>query len=372
MSIVAATLTPFALPLRLPLETARGITRQRQGLLVELRTAAGLRGYGEAMPLPGFALEDLATSRNTLSDVLPALLGRDADDLDGNLARVEARTASAPSARAALDGALHDLAARGRNLSVAELLAPGSSQPVPVSALLAAKTPREVASVARRAVEAGFRCVKLKIAATTIDRDLARVTRLRETVGEDCALRLDANAGWDEVTAAEALRALAPTRPEFVEQPVSATAIDALARLRADSPVPVAADESVCQPGGVRALIEREAADLLILKPAALGGLRPTLRLAERARRAGLGVVVTGFLDSAIGDGTALQLAAALPSSPRAAGLGSQQLFAEDLAQGEQPKDGMRALPEEPGLGVEPDPVRLARLTTGPSRVFGA
>ena len=109
---------------------------------------------------------------------------------------------------------------------------------------------------------------------------------------------------------------------------------------------------------------------LMILKPAALGGFRATRSIAERAHAAGLGVVVTGFLDSAIGDAAALQLAAALSSTQHAAGLGSQYLFADDLAKSPVPEGGMRTLPSEPGLGVAPDPQQLARLATGPARVF--
>ena len=370
MSIVCASLTPFSLPLRWPLETARGVTRLREGLLVEIRSATGLRGYGEAMPLPGFCLESLESARVALSKALPALVGREADDLESNLALADGLTTSAISARGALDSALHDLAARARNLSVADLLAPGSDRAVAVRALLAAKTPREVAAVGRHAVDAGFQTVKLKIGATSIDRDLARVTRLREAVGEACAVRVDANGGWEEAAAAGALRDLAPARPEFVEQPVAATAIESLARLRADSPVPVAADESLCQPGGPQTLLDLGAADLLILKPAALGGLRAAQRLAERAQDAGIGVVVTGFLDSAIGDAAALQLAATLHSEKHAAGLGSQQLFADDLVENSAAEGGTRALPAEPGLGIVPDARRLARLATGPTRAF--
>ena len=82
MSIVRASLTPFRLPMQWPLETARGVTRVREGLLVELRGRGELRGYGEAMPLPGFGLESLAESRAALASALPALLGLDAEDLE--------------------------------------------------------------------------------------------------------------------------------------------------------------------------------------------------------------------------------------------------------------------------------------------------
>ena len=188
MSIVRASLTPFRLPMQWPLETARGVTRVREGLLVELRGRGELRGYGEAMPLPGFGLESLAESRAALAAALPALLGLDAKDLETNLALAERATGRAPSARAALDSAFHDLAARSRNISVCELLAPCSREPVAVSALLAAKTPREVASAARQAADAGSRTLHLKIAATSVDRADARIDEVADEVLEAIAV----------------------------------------------------------------------------------------------------------------------------------------------------------------------------------------
>jgi L-alanine-DL-glutamate epimerase-like enolase superfamily enzyme len=117
-----------------------------------------------------------------------------------------------------------------------------------------------------------------------------------------------------------------------------------------------------------QAILERKAADLLIVKPAALGGLRPAQHIAERALAAGVGVVVTGMLDSALGTAAALHLAAALPDPLRAAGLAADALFETDLAPLPRVVAGRRGVPEGPGLGIAPRPKRLARLARGPAR----
>jgi o-succinylbenzoate synthase len=351
--------------MQMPLETAHGTTWNREGVLLCIRDRSGAAGYGETMPLPGFGLESLETARSTLEGVADALVGEPTGDWLNALALAHRLTLSAPGARAAAETALLDLESRIRGVAFAELLGGSKRTEVSVGALLAARTPREVRNAARHAVSRGFRTLKLKIAVTTVDRDVARVQALRDAVGGDIALRLDANAGWDEDTARAALARLEGEKPEFVEQPVASNDVDALVRLRAGSKVPIAADESAATGPGAAAVIERHAADLLILKPATLGGPRAALAIARRAASAGLGAVVTGFLDSAIGDAAALQVAAALDAPAGAAGLGTQNFFVTDLAPTTPPLEGTRILPEGPGLGSAPDDQQLAGLQNG-------
>jgi o-succinylbenzoate synthase len=237
-----------------------------------------------------------------------------------------------------------------------------------VSALIAATHAEDAARHARQAVSRGFGALKLKVGLGDVEEDVRRAAAVRAAAGPEVELRLDANGAWDEAGALEALERLAPLEPAFVEQPVPAHDLDALGRVREAAPVPVAADESVRDEARAQAILERKAADLLIVKPAALGGLQPAQHIAERALAAGVGVVVTGMLDSALGTAAALHLAAALPDPLRAAGLAADALFETDLAPLPRVVAGRRGVPEGPGLGVAPRPKRLARLARGPAR----
>ena len=147
-----------------------------------------------------------------------------------------------------------------------------------MNALIAPGEPRAAALSARHAVRAGFRTLKLKVAHGALEDDLARVGAVRAAIGDDVRLRLDANGGWTRELAMRALDALAAFAPELVEQPVSADALDALAFVRARSPIPIAADESLVDAQRGERVLELGAADSLVLKPAALGGLRASLR----------------------------------------------------------------------------------------------
>jgi O-succinylbenzoate synthase len=194
---------------------------------------------------------------------------------------------------------------------------------VPVNALIPDESPVEAAARAALAVADGFRTIKVKVGDP---EDLDRVAAIRDAVGPDVALRLDANGAWDLDTARSRLRALAAREPEFVEEPV--VGLDEMARLRLDVTVPIAADESVRGIEDVRRLAATGAADVLILKVQACGGAVRGLHWAEDAR---VPVVVTSMLETSVGLAAGVALAAALPELPYACGLGTGSLLAGDV-----------------------------------------
>ncbi len=374
MKIARAELTRVQLRLRAPLATARGPIGSRVGAVLALTSDAGLVGLGEALPLAGFGDESPDRCFETLSGLVRVLLGREVGDFEALLDLVDALAPEAPVARAAVDVALFDLAARARGVSVAALLA-APERPraqIEVSALVRAEAPEPAARQARAAVAEGHRTVKLKVGVRDLDLDEARVAAVRDAVGRESKLRLDANGAWKEAEAIRALARLAPYDIEFLEQPVEARDIAALARVCANSPIPIAADEALAGGHAVDEIFARAAAHVLVLKPAVLGGLRATRQLAARARAAGWGVAITSALDSAIGLSAALQLAAALPGPQLAAGLATAGLFDGDLADPPVPRDGVLALPDAPGIGCELRSEALARFAVGPSEEVGA
>jgi len=193
------------------------------------------------------------------------------------------------------------------------------------------------------------------------------VAAVREAVPAETAIRLDANGAFGEAEALRALERLAPHGIDFVEQPVAAAEVACLARVRAASPIRVAADEAVTGIAGARALIDARAADVLVLKPPTLGGPAATLAVAALATGTGLEVVVTSLIDSSLGIAAALHCAAALPRS-LACGLATAHLLERDLAAGIPVRGGSMALPERAGLGVAPDASAAETCATGPTR----
>lgn len=371
MRICKIELTPFRLVLKEPLVTAAGRIEAREGVLVRLHGSAGLEGFGEATPIAGFGMESLGESWEALSALAPQLVGEDLRDLDALLDGIEAAAPRAPAARAALDAALHDIAARANGCSVAEWIAARAgrqaSRAVTVNALLSAREPERLAVEAAQAAAAGFGTLKLKVAAGSLAEDVARVAAVRAAVGDRARLRLDANGGWKEEEAVAALERLACFDVELVEQPVDANDLLALARLRTVSPVRIAADESASGVARAERVIALRAADAICLKLGAAGGIRAALRLAALARSAGIEIFVTSGLDGAVARAAALQLAAALPGPLPACGLATGALLRDDLATPVEPTRGVLVLPLGAGLGVVPDDAALSRLASGPS-----
>ncbi|SFR45487.1 mandelate racemase/muconate lactonizing enzyme family protein [Halorubrum sodomense] len=353
---------PFALDLTRPLGTARGKIRSREGFVIAVERETGVTGVGEATPLPGWT-----ESRDACATAL--------DELDGRAEAeppLESLNAEAtPAARHGVSLALADAAARDAGERLADRLADGAgvesapADAVPINATVGDAGPDETATEARRAVEAGFDCLKLKVGARDVDADVDRVRAVREAVGDAVALRADANGAWDRGTARRALDALAAFDLAYVEQPLPADDLDGLAALRERDPadgsgggtgggdggggVPIAADESVVD-RGIDAVLDAGAADAVVLKPMALGGPDRALAAGLRARSAGVDPVVTTTIDAVVARTAAVHVAAAVPDvSP--CGLATGALLDEDLAPDPCPiADGQIAVPAGPGL----------------------
>jgi len=142
--------------------------------------------------------------------------------------------------------------------------------------------------------KAGTVVLKIKVG-TSREEDIARVQAVRSAIGPDIAIRIDANQGWDEATAIATLSDLAPFDIEFCEQPVRYRDFEALARVRAASPIPIMADESLLDQHDAVRLVEMGACDLFNIKPGKAGGLHDALEIESIAARAGIPCMVGVF-----------------------------------------------------------------------------
>jgi o-succinylbenzoate synthase len=358
---------PLRLRLTRPLVTAAGEFAVRESVILELRDADGVRGLGEASPWPGFGSETPAGCRTVLERAVPLLRGATLQPAEWPLDLVMLM-ADAPVARAALEAALCDLAARraagplAAYLHATAGLASGAAVPgdVAINALLVEREPEALRAESARVREAGFLAAKLKVGGGPLVGDIARVRAARDGLGPQVALRLDANGSWSEAQAREALGALAPFRPDHVEQPVPAGEVEAMARLRAEGMVRLAADESLSLPGGLQRVIDLAAADVLVLKPSLLGGPLAALAAARRAREAGCGIVFTHVFESAIGRYHALHCAAAWADPEAVHGLAGGSPFRDDVGALPAAGGGRLVVGQAPGLGFEVDGARWA------------
>lgn len=360
MKVQSARWIPFRIPFVRPFATAHGVLTDRVGFLLRIDTSDGTAGFGEASIVPGFGgtMDELRGATLCISE---AVSGHDLADDDAALSLLDLNRPSQAAVAFALDNALGDLYAQQAGVPLAKLLSGDPSRPVAVNATIGAPATEDAAQAAREAVAAGFRCVKLKVGiAVSEAEEVARIRAVREAIGPDAALRIDANGAWSYADAVYILEAVARLGLEYVEQPVAAEDLAGMARLRSMGAVPVAADEAVGSLEQARRVIDAGAADVLVIKPMLAGGLRRSLEIAALARKAGLGVVVTSTIDTGIGVAAALHLAAALPEPRLACGLATGSLLASDLLV--QPllvEKGAMCVPEGAGLGVRLDQTQV-------------
>jgi L-alanine-DL-glutamate epimerase-like enolase superfamily enzyme len=267
------------------------------------------------------------------------------------------------------------LACRGRSRANA-VSASASGPGVPVNATIGFAGPSAGAEAARQAVEAGFTTLKLKAGAEReTDVLVARIRAIRTAVGPDVRLRLDVNGAWDLATAEERLEAVSSLGIEYAEQLLAAADVDGLAELRRRVSVLIAADEAAESIGAVRALLAAAAVDVLVVKPARVGGPVAVAEIAARAAERGVMVVVSTLFETGVGIAAALAAAAALPTvgagrfpDPLAHGLATSGLLEHDLlvdpllvVEGRMTAPGG---PDTGGLGVAVDDRAVGRFTT--------
>jgi L-alanine-DL-glutamate epimerase-like enolase superfamily enzyme len=335
-------IAPRRLRLRTPLTTAHGTIVERELLDVLVIGADGVAGAGEAAPLPPYDGVTLDDVRAALEDCVPVL--RDGEGLPRRMLAEACREAAVlPQAVAAIDLALWDLAGRHAGEPVWRLLGAEQAEPVAVNALIAAQDRAGASAAATAAVQAGFRCVKLKVG---IGDDAGRLAAVRAAVGADVAIRLDANGAWSVEEALASLRALAPSGIELCEEPVHG--VDALREVQEATEVAIAIDETGVAPGA----LDSGACRAVCLKLSRCGGIDGLLEAAQRVRASGAEPYLASTFDGPLGIAGALH-AAAVIAPTRPCGLATLDAFAGlEIDPTLAVERGFMRVPDGPGLGV--------------------
>jgi muconate/chloromuconate cycloisomerase len=332
-------------------------------VFVRLETRDGLVGWGEAACLggPTWSEESAESIAATLERyVAPWLRGRDATQIEAIRLAMARRVQGNPFARAAVEMALWDLNGRALGVPVHRLLGGRVRDRVDLSWSLAVGSGDAEVAEARDKVARGHRIFKIKTAAHSLAEDVARVQAIREAVGPEVRLRVDANQGWDRPTALRAIRAMEPFALEFVEQPVPRWDLDGMAEIARSVTTPIMADESCGSPQDALAIARRGGVSILALKLTKSAGIASTMAIARIAEASGLGCYVGCMIETSLG--TAAYLNVALAAAPVTWGC---ELFGPLLLRGDVVRepvryaDGCILAVDGPGLGVDVDEAAL-------------
>ncbi len=354
MTVTDVRCRRLTVALHSPFVTALRTTSTIESLVVEVVDSEGIHGYGEAPQVWRVTGESLAGAEACVMGPLrDAISGRSVDDLADLLRTLDTAVVANHGAKAAIDVALHDLTARRLGVSLPRLLGT-SRHDVPTDVTVSAGGQDQLTAAAAERVKEGFTVLKLKVG-TDAESDGANVRAVRDTVGPDVRIRVDANQGW---TAREAVRIIrgwedAGLDIEFVEQPVPAQSLDALASVTQHVDTPVMADESVFGLRDLSAVIERGAADLVNVKLAKCGGLSNARTMLSFAAAHGVGTIVGSMMEGPIGVGAAASLVAANPTTAVSDLDAAWWLSASPAFGGLVYGAGTVTLPDAPGLGIE-------------------
>ncbi|MBU6257461.1 MAG: hypothetical protein KGJ30_03445 [Burkholderiales bacterium] len=337
-------------------------TTQRS-VIVRVRGQDGAVGLGNIDPSPGYSVETVEQSLQAIqADLGPAVIGCNAANVQRLLATMDARRQGFLDAKAAIEMACIDMVTRHLGIPVHQYLGGAVVDTLRFNAWVGIVPPDEAAAEALKWQSRGFRSAKVKIGGGILaDRD--RLTAVRQAVGPDMALRVDANAGYDVEQAIELGRMLEPLDIELFEQPVAAHDLAGMARVRSACAIPVMADESITDHASLIEVIKAGCADIVKLKVMKQGGFTTCRRMVETASAAGLRVVIGhGF---GLGVNTVAEIMLASTSSAVMPGLecvGPLKTTADIITRPLDLGCGTLALPEGPGLGVELDEANLARF----------
>ncbi len=361
MKLSGVELRWVQLPLVTPFRTAFGTEMLRDALLVRVMTPDA-DGWGEcvAMPEPHYSAEYLHGCADVLRRFLiPAV----ASLANPTAARVEVSLSVIKGhrmAKAALQTALLDAELRSVGLPLAQYLGAVHTE-VPAGVSVGIMDSVEaLCDVVEEYVHAGYRRIKLKIEPGW---DIEPVRAVRERIGGQVPLQVDGNGAYT-VTDTGHLAALDAFDLLMIEQPFHEEDLRGHAVLARQIRTPICLDEPIVSARAAVQAIEMGAASIINIKPGRVGGFLEARRVHDVCAARGVPVWVGGMVETGIGRGPNVALAA-LPNCTLVGDVsGSDRFFARDITPPFAVRDGMLAVPTGPGIGVEPDPVALDKATT--------
>lgn len=350
-------------PLR-DLERALDPTKAgRNALIIWMHMDNGIVGIGEAAPVGPGRPPTIADIASVLHDLAPSALGLHPAIAFDVLSALAPKGNTGEALRFGLETAAFDAMGKNAGRPVTDLLG-GVIDWVPMVALLDFLPPEEAAEQALAAVEKGYECVKASLGAHDPEVDVEIIRSIRNAVGDDIAIRADADEGWTAERAIYIIERLRPYNLDFVEQPVIAEDLSGLARIRRSTHVPIAADEVVSTLADAQKVVDASAADVIVVKAAKAGGIRHAQAIMAYAASKGLRSTVASSLETGIGIAASLHLSTALgKATPASLGTG-MRLQSDLLTKPLLPVRGHITVPHTPGLGVELDPDAVDHYTT--------
>lgn len=343
----------IALPLRHPFKTALRTVEAVEDVVVRVVADDGRIGYGEAPPTAVITGDTLGSIECAIRDFIrPALIGMEVENLDGVMRKLHGCIVKNTSAKAAVDMAVYDLYGKRFGAPLYQLLG-GARRSFETDLTISVNPIEEMVRDSLEAVDRGYHTLKIKVGKEGL-RDIERIAAIREAVGPDIRIRVDANQGW---TAKQSIAIITAMEDkglgiELVEQPVPAHDPDGLTAVTRAVQTPILADEAVFSPADAIEIIRRGAADLINIKLMKTGGIWQALKICDVAEIYGIECMIGCMLESRLSVAAAAHLAAGRGIITRADLDGPSLCALDPFTGGPVFEEAQIAMSADAGIGV--------------------
>ncbi len=360
MKITKTEIYRFSIPMH-PFTIATGTMQYAQNIFIRVHTDAGFYGVGECSAFPMIVGETQSTCFEMARDFALLWKGKPASPIEERMQELHDYTAFNATIKSAFDMALHDLAAKQASQPLYVFLG-GRKKTIETDLTIGIDTASDMAQTAIAFKKNGVRMIKIKLGKNGKE-DVERVKRIREAVGNEIILRIDANQGWDFDTALYALQEMAPFNIQFCEQPMRYWNDHRLPELRKQVPIKLMADESVFDHHDAARLIEAGACDYVNIKFAKSGGILEAQQINRICEQHHIPCMMGGMLESRIALTAFAHFALACDNiifhDMDTCMLGHK---IDPVKGGVQYKGYFLEVPETPGIGADADEAFLRNL----------
>lgn len=354
MKIISVSTDFISMRLKKPFKTALRQVSVAESIIVKIATDTGHIGYGAASPTAVITGDINESIKGAIENyIAPAIIGMDIEELEAIMKKVQAAAIHNTSAKAAVDIAIYDLFGKKYQIPLYRLFG-GARKEIESDITISVNSPEEMAEDAVNYVKSGYSTLKTKVGVDS-KLDIQRVKSIRDAVGPNIQIRLDANQGWTPKEAVRTIRAMEDMGfdIELVEQPVKAHDIEGLKYVTQNVDTPIMADESLFSPYDCFTLLKERAVDILNIKLMKSGGLHNAQKINAMAESCGVECMIGCMIESKIGIAAAAHFAGGKLNITRA-DLDAVDLIAEEpIVGGVELKGNKLILSDEPGLGIK-------------------
>jgi L-alanine-DL-glutamate epimerase-like enolase superfamily enzyme len=311
VTITKVDIYRFSIPME-PFTIATATMDHAQNVFIRIHTDAGFYGVGECSAFPAIVGETQDTCLIMAREFAGLWIGQDTLDINARLQQLHTFTAGNSTIKSAFDMALYDIAAKNAGVPLYKFLG-GEKRIVETDITIGIASPEKMAAKAAEFKQSGATVLKVKLGKDAAG-DVERVKQIRQAVGPELKIRIDANQGWSFDDAVFALQAMGTYDVEFCEQPMRTWHDDSLPQLMKLSPVKIMADESVYNHHDARKQINSGSCHYINIKMAKCGGINEAIKIHDLAAKRNIACMMGGMLESRIALSSKLHFVYASPN----------------------------------------------------------